>query len=101
MPYHVEIDERLVLDYLEGTDLGLSIEDLDRLLDFLDGPEGLSIISDAQRNDPCNRLAHGSPRFEVRHVFWDSAGRCRQFRFVVDDASAAYGVLRVLFFDEV
>ena len=74
MSYHVEIDEKLVLDYLESADLGLSVEDLDRLLDFLDGPEGLSILSDAHRNDPSNRLAHGSPRFEVRYVFRDSAG---------------------------
>ena len=99
MPYHVEIDERLVLDYLEGTDL--NIEDLDKLLDFLDGPEGLSIVPDAYRNDPANRAGHGTSRFEIRHLFEDSAGRYRLFRFVVDDTHAAtYGVLRVVYVDE-
>ena len=101
MPYHVEIDEKRVLDYLERADLGLTVEDLDKLLDFLDGPEGLPILSDAYRNDPANRLAQGSSQFEVRYVFRDSAGRCRQFRFVVDDSSASHGVLRVRFVDEV
>src|SRR5262249_52489079 len=65
------------------------------------GPEGLTIVPDAYRNDPANRSGHGTSRFEIRHLFEDSAGRYRLFRFVVDDTHAAtYGVLRVVYVEE-
>ena len=85
-----------VLDYLGDPQRGLSVEDIDKLLDFLESPLGIA----AFRNDPSYRCPPGSPHFEAHCVFLDSAGRTRQFRFVVNDASAAYGVLRVVYADE-
>lgn len=96
MPYHVEIDESRVLDYLGDPQRGLSVEDIDKLLDFLENPVGIT----AFRDDPSYRCPPGSPHFEARYFFLDSAGRIRQFRFVVNDASAAYGVLRVVYAEE-
>jgi hypothetical protein len=99
MPFHVEISESLVLDFL-GKAERLSVADLDKILDFLDGPGGLPSISDEQRNDPSRRCAPESHTFWVDFVFRDSAGHLRQFRFVVNDDSAAVGVLRVVFAEE-
>jgi hypothetical protein len=79
MPYHVEIESR-VLDYLGDPDRDLSVEDIDKLLDFLETPSGLAGVSDEFRNDPSRRCAPGSPHFEERYIFRDSAGRIRQFR---------------------
>ncbi|SRR6266511_558168 len=97
MAYHVEIDEIFVLDYLGAQERGLSIEDLDVLLGFL---EDLSVTGESFCKDPSRRCGPGSSHFEVTHVFQDSAGKMRAFRFIVTDAAAAYGVLRVRFAEE-
>jgi hypothetical protein len=52
-------------------------------------------ISDAFRDDPANR---SGPYFTFARAFMD-AGVFRQFRLVVDDSSAAYGVLRIVYAD--
>jgi hypothetical protein len=96
MAFHIEIDESGVLDYLGDPQRGLSVEDIDKLLNFLESPSGIA----AFRDDPSYRCAPGSSNFEARYVFLDSAGRIRQFCFIVNDASAAYGVLRVVYADE-
>ena len=96
MAFHVELDESRVLDYLGDPQRALSVEDIDKLLDFLESPSGIAGF----RDDPSYRCAPGSPHYEVRYVFLDSAGRIRQFCFIVNDASAAYGVLRVVYADE-
>jgi hypothetical protein len=99
MPYHVEILEP-VLDYLGSPERGLSVEDLDKLLDFLDGPTGLALVPDAFRIHPANRTAPGAPTFNVKYAFLTSAGQIREFRFVITDTSISYGVLRVDYADE-
>src|SRR6266571_1356217 len=99
MPYHVEIQEP-VLDYLGSPERGLRVEDLDKLLDFLDGPTGLALVPDAFRNHPANRTAPGAPTFNVTYAFLTSAGPIREFRFVFTDTSISYGVLRVDYADE-
>jgi len=95
--YHIEIDEALVLAYLRHSDRGLTDGDVDTLLRFL---EGLAHTGEAYRNDPSRRLQPDSPHFGVDLLFEDSAGRLRQFRFIISNAAAAYGVLRVRYADE-
>ena len=97
MAYHMEIDEVLVLDYLCHADRGLSETDLNAMLDFL---EDVGRHGDVYRNDPSRRCAAGSPHFEATYLFIASAGKVRVFRFIVSDAAAAYGVLRVRFAEE-
>jgi hypothetical protein len=97
MAYHVEIDEALVLAYLQDPGRGLGGADVDKLIDFL---EGLAHTGEVYRRDPARRLSPGSPHFEVTYIFVDSAGRMRLFRFIVSDAAAAHGVLRVRFAEE-
>lgn len=99
MAYHVEIQER-VLDYLGSPERGLSVEDLDKLLDFLDGPTGLAIVPDAFRNHPINRTASDAATFNIQYAFLTSTGQIREFRFVINDTSISYGVLRVVYADE-
>ena len=94
MAYYVHIEEVLVLDYLGDPDRDLSIKDIDKLLDFI---EGLAETGDAYRNDPSLRCPPGSSHFDVDYFFLDSAGRARGFRFIVSDAAAAHGVLWVRF----
>jgi hypothetical protein len=38
--------------------------------------------------------------FEVTFLFEDGAGKVRAFRFIISDAAAVYGVLRVRFAEE-
>jgi hypothetical protein len=97
MAYHVEIDEGLVLAYLSHPDRGLVDADVDTLLAFL---EDLAHTGEVYRNDPSRRCAPGSTHFEVTYIFADSAGRLRHFRFIISDAAAAYGILRVRFTEE-
>jgi hypothetical protein len=97
MAYHVEIDEALVLAYLCHPDRGLAEADIDLLLNFL---EGLAHTGEMFRNDPSRRCPPGSVHFEVTYVFEDSTGKLRVFRFIISDAAAAYGVLRVRFAEE-
>jgi hypothetical protein len=95
--FYIEIDEVLVLAYLSHLDRGLTETDLDTLLDFL---EGLAHTGDGYRNDSSRRCSAGSTHFEVTYIFEDSAGRLRHFRFIISDAAAADGVLRVRFAEE-
>jgi hypothetical protein len=97
MAYHVELDQALVLAYLDHPDRGLTEADVDNLLGFL---EGLAHTGEVYRNDPSRRCSPGSAHFEVTYVFADSAGRLRAFRFIISDAAAAYGVLQVRFVEE-
>lgn len=97
MAYHVEIDEALVLAYLSHPDRNLALSDIDSLLGFL---EGLAHTGEAYRNEASRRCLPGSTHFEVTYVFKDAAGKLRVFRFIISDAAAAYGVLRVRFAEE-
>lgn len=93
---HVEI-EAVVLDYLEDPGRNLSYEDIEKLLDLL---EGFSETGDFYRNDPSHRCAPGSDCFQVDYAFMDSKGTPRHFRLVISDADAASGVLVVRYVDE-
>jgi hypothetical protein len=97
MAYSVEIEDAVVLAYLSHPDRGLAEADVNTLLDFL---EELSHTGDIYRNDLSRRCPPGSPHFEVTYVFADSTAKFRIFRFIVSDAAAAYGVLRVRFAEE-
>jgi hypothetical protein len=99
MAYDVEIDERLVLAYLLDPERNLTEEDIVKVLSFLETDLGQT--GDAYRNEPERRCSPGSPNFEVRYLFRDSAPRWRHFRFIVSDAAAQYGVLQVRFAEEV
>jgi hypothetical protein len=97
MAYYVEIDEALVLDYLRHPDRCLANSDVVKLLGFL---EGLAHAGDEYRNDLSRRCSPGSPHFEVTYLFADTTAKVRVFRFIISDAAAAYGVLRVRFAEE-
>ena len=96
MAYHVDIDEAVVLAYLRRKDRSLTEGDIDILLRFL---EGLATTGEALRAEPTRRCSPG--HFEVTYIFQDAAGRFRTFRFIISDAAAAYGVLRVRYAEEV
>jgi hypothetical protein len=97
MAYHVEIDEVLVLGYLRHQDRHLTDADVDRLLDFLGQ---LADTGDLYRSNPSYRHPSGAPLLDIQFVFQDASGRVRCFRFIVSDAAATYGVLRVRFAEE-
>ena len=97
MPFHVAIDEALVLDYLADPDRNLSDDDIETLMGFI---EGLADTGDRYRNEPERRRPRGSSYFEVEYLFLDTAGRTRCFRFIIADDMADYSVLRVCYVDE-
>ena len=97
MAYDVEIDESLVFAYLCHPERGLAEAGIDTLLDFL---EGLAVTGDVYRNDPSRRCSPSSTHFEGTYFFAETAGRVRGFRFILSDAAASYGVLRVRFAEE-
>jgi hypothetical protein len=94
LQYHTE----WVLPYLRSRE-GLSRQERIRLFTNLD--ENLRERGDFLRNDAERRLAPGSEYFWFVLIFQGDDGRLRQFRFVVSDAAAQYGVLRIVFVDEV
>jgi hypothetical protein len=99
MAYHVEIDEgRPALAYLLDPDRNLSGQDTETILNFLERELGQT--GDVYRNEPDRRCPPGSPNIEITLLFKDSAGQMRQFRFIISDAAAQYGVLRVRFAEE-
>lgn len=98
MAYHVEIDEALVHAYLLDPGRNLSQSDIETLLNFLEVELGRD--GDFYRNEPERRCSLGSSNFAVALLFRDSAGNLRHFRFIVSDAAASYGVLRVRFAEE-
>jgi hypothetical protein len=53
-------------------------------------------------DDLSRRLAQGSPFFLYDYIFRDDDGdgQLHHFRFVVSDAAASYGVLRVVYVDQ-
>jgi len=97
MAYHVEIDEALVLAYLCHPQRHLAEADIGKLLDFL---EGLAHTGEVYVRDPSRRCSPGSTHFELTYIFEDSTAKLRTFRFIISDAAAAYGALRVRFAEE-
>ena len=97
MPYSIEDVDGRFRSYLAGRE-DLSREDRVKLYGLLDL---LRTHGDDYRMNAALRCAPDSTLFVVHFVFRGAAGKLHQFRFVVDDASAVYGVLRILYVDEV
>jgi hypothetical protein len=97
MAFHIDISQG-VEDYLGHKDRNLAPQDLAKILTFL---EELAVTGDAYRTEPTRRMGAGSPNFKVTFVFEDANGNYRSFRFIVSDAAASYGVLRVSYADEI
>jgi hypothetical protein len=94
--YLLELHEVAVAPYLES--LPLSPEGQEALLNIL---EELRTHADKFRADPALRLGPGSDCFEVRWLFRDRGfDRYHALRLVISDATAAYGVLRVVYAED-
>ncbi len=75
---------------------GLSREGRLKLMtDYLDA---LRNRGDEHRSEPGMRFPGSDSLFTYRHIFRDQ-GIGYNFRFLVDDSSAPYGVLRVVYCD--
>lgn len=94
MAFHVHISERDETFLL--TCQGLPEEQRDRLLLAAWGQ--LATISNEERLRPEARVKD-NPQCFYHHLLFLAAGRLQTLRFVVDDSSAAMGVLRVVFVD--
>jgi hypothetical protein len=55
-------------------------------------------VADTFRADPDNRFGPSSPFYHFTWIFEDN-GRFRTLFVVVDDSTAAYGVLRIVYAD--
>jgi hypothetical protein len=55
-------------------------------------------VPDSFRADPANRPGPSSPYYHFSWIFED-AGRYRNLFVVVDDSTAVYGVLRIVYAD--
>ncbi|HKB37162.1 MAG TPA: hypothetical protein VKD72_11960 [Gemmataceae bacterium] len=97
MPYSIEDVDGCFRSYLAGRE-DLTREERVRLYSFLDV---LREHGDNYRNDPGRRCGPGSANFIVRFLLMGSGGKVRAFDLVVNDAGATYGVLRIVYVDEV
>ena|SRR5581483_3798649 len=98
MSYSLEYDEDHVVAYLRG--VALSREGRVRLFTGLN--VNLGQYGDSYRSTPSRRLRSDSPYFWYEFMLLDEHGDglIHYFRFVVSDAAAPYGVLRVVYVDE-
>jgi hypothetical protein len=94
--YHIQLHETIVAPYLDGLDLSLAGRNgLVRVLNEL------ATYADSFIREPERRLTPGSDMFEVRWIFRDpTTNAMHALRFVISDAAAAYGVLRIEYVDE-
>jgi hypothetical protein len=95
MAFFVEVADQT----LQTLHTWLTPEGFDRVRDWIVAT--LETCSDSFRTERRNRRpgAEGpSPYFEVTHIFPDG-GRLYRVRFVVNDAFAVHGVLRIVFID--
>jgi hypothetical protein len=97
VPYSLEDYQGCFRSYLNNRD-DLSRADRVRLYGFLDT---LRNQGDTYRNNPDLRCSPASPNFKFEFIFQDSQNEVRIFRLVVNDAPAVYGVLRIVYVDEV
>lgn len=95
--YFLELNEKTVAPYLRQFELSRSGR-----LRLYDGLNGLRGHADVYLNDASQRLSPGSQYFWYEYLFRDGEGdgRYHLFRFVVSDARAKYGVLRIDYVDE-
>src|SRR2546430_9961424 len=97
MAYLLQYDETAVAPYLRNLDL--SREGRIVLAEALD--RELRQYADAYINSPDRHLSPGSDCFRVELVFRDPVrGVLHQLRLIVSDAAAQYGVLRVVYLED-
>jgi hypothetical protein len=92
---------RYTLDYADDARdhlLNLPLSRLGRLRLHLALVDGAMTVPDSFRCDPANRCGPASCYYHFRHIFRDG-GRYWTLYFVVDDSSATYGILRVVYAD--
>jgi len=95
--YIVDLNNTAVMPYLR--DLDLSREG--RVILYNMPHNELGVHGDAYLNDPGRRLAPGSQYFRVDFLFRDAPRRvAHHMQFIVNGASAQYGVLRVVFVED-
>jgi hypothetical protein len=94
--YWLEFNDRHAAPYLENHP-DLSQQDYRKLLNNL---EDFARAADQYRNSSERRLAPGSSNFWYDIVMRCSDGKMRRFRFVINDARAHFGVLRIEYIDE-
>ncbi len=100
MSYSLDYDKTCVLPYLRHYE-GLARQG--RLVLFRTLREYLGENGDEfRRDDMLRRWGKESPYFEFQLVFGDPdyPDSLRVFRFVVNDAGASFGVLRIVFVDD-
>jgi hypothetical protein len=95
MAYWLEIDERVVRYFREAE----SISRQARIALTAGLHRDLREHGDALRQIADLRLAPGSPCFRYEIIIRDT-DRLRIFRFIVNDAGAEHGVLRIVYADE-
>ncbi|MCI0352374.1 MAG: hypothetical protein L0Z53_23390 [Acidobacteriales bacterium] len=97
MAYFLELDKKTVSPFL----LNVNLSREGRIKLFA-GLFQLRDHADFYINEPSRRLQPNSPYFLYDYVFRDDDGdnRIHRFRFVVSDAAAKYGVLRIVYVDE-
>jgi len=95
--YSLELHERTVIPYLQGIDLSRE----GRVILFAGLHRELREHADSYINDLERRLRPGSPFFEIDFVFRDPIRRViHRSWFIVSDAAAQYGVLRVVYAED-
>ena len=96
MPFdiHLPDGERA---YLDG--LSLSLEAKERIALLIE--QFIANLSDEFRQDPLNRPGPDPRYLLVRHILWDREGddRFHTVDFYINDDSAAYGVLLIVYID--
>jgi len=97
MSYRLLLCQRAVELYLR--DLPLSRHGRLRL--YLNLHDQLRVNGDHYRNDPELRLCPGSDCFRYDFTFRDAGtGRMYRLLVIVNDAAAAYGILRVVYVED-
>jgi hypothetical protein len=95
--FFLQFDEKTVVPYL--VNLPISREARVMLATFLNE---LRVVAETYINEAERRLAPGSDCFWVDFVYRDPASRViHQLRLVISDAAAQYGVLRIVYAEDV
>jgi hypothetical protein len=97
MAYLLEYHETAVVPYLLALDLSRE----GRIILAAAIHRDIRLSADAYISDPDRRVSPGSDCFRVDLVFRDPVRRViHQLRFIISDAAAQYGLLRVVFVED-
>ena len=98
MPYVLQFEEKVVVPYLHNLDLSRE----GRVVLAAALHREIRELADVYINSAERRLAPGSDCFWVDLVFRDPVRRIyHQLRLLISDAAAQYGVLRIVFAEDV